>query len=51
MNAPNDTFRAGLAKQLSEAFPAPAAVPEEFRINPSAYERLYLLDGQLQDGL
>jgi glyceraldehyde-3-phosphate dehydrogenase (NADP+) len=34
--------------RLAEAFPVSLQVPPEFSVNPSGYERLYLLDGQLR---
>ncbi len=37
-----------LEQQLRSAFPAPGEVPAEFRPDPSAYETLYLLDGQVR---
>jgi glyceraldehyde-3-phosphate dehydrogenase (NADP+) len=36
-----------LDQRLVASFPAPADVPAEFRPDPSAYERLYLLDGRV----
>jgi glyceraldehyde-3-phosphate dehydrogenase (NADP+) len=49
MNTPIQTPETELANRLHDAFPSPAAVPQEFRVNPSAYERLYLADGQLRE--
>jgi len=34
------------AERLASAFPAPDQVPAEFRLDPSNYERLYLLNGR-----
>ena len=33
---------------LAALFPNPDQVPQEFRVDPRSYERLYLLDGQLR---
>jgi glyceraldehyde-3-phosphate dehydrogenase (NADP+) len=43
-----ETTAVPLEQQLRSAFPAPEEVPAEFRPNPSGYERLYLLDGQVR---
>lgn len=37
-----------MAKRLDNAFPTAADVPQEFRVDASAYERLYLQDGKLR---
>jgi glyceraldehyde-3-phosphate dehydrogenase (NADP+) len=37
-----------LEQQLRASFPAPEEVPPEFRPDPSGYERLYLIDGQVR---
>jgi glyceraldehyde-3-phosphate dehydrogenase (NADP+) len=37
-----------LATRLAAIFPAPDQVPPEFRVDARAYERLYLMDGQLR---
>jgi glyceraldehyde-3-phosphate dehydrogenase (NADP+) len=37
-----------LEQQLRLAFPAPDAIPAEFRPDPSGYERLYLQDGKVR---
>jgi glyceraldehyde-3-phosphate dehydrogenase (NADP+) len=37
-----------LEQQLRTAFPTPDEIPSEFRPNPSGYERLYLIDGQVR---
>jgi glyceraldehyde-3-phosphate dehydrogenase (NADP+) len=37
-----------LEQRLCSAFPTPGDVPAEFRPDPSAYERLYLLDGRVR---
>ncbi len=43
-----DQSTQSLEQRLNAAFPAPEEVPAEFRPDPSAYERLYLLDGQVR---
>jgi acyl-CoA reductase-like NAD-dependent aldehyde dehydrogenase len=43
-----DTTKGELAARLNQTFPALEDVPQEFRVNPQAYERLYLLDGQVR---
>jgi glyceraldehyde-3-phosphate dehydrogenase (NADP+) len=37
-----------LEQQLRSAFPAPDEVPAEFRPDPSKYERLYLINGEVR---
>jgi glyceraldehyde-3-phosphate dehydrogenase (NADP+) len=37
-----------LDQRLRSSFPAPEEVPAEYRPNPSAYGRLYLLDGEVR---
>jgi glyceraldehyde-3-phosphate dehydrogenase (NADP+) len=37
-----------LEQRLRSAFPAPDDIPAEFRPSPSAYERLYLIDGKVR---
>jgi len=37
-----------LASRLQDAFPTPDQVPQEFRVDPRPYERLYLIDGQIR---
>ncbi len=44
----SNDFSHSLAQQLYTAFPSPQNIPAEFRPNPSAYERLYLLDGRVE---
>jgi glyceraldehyde-3-phosphate dehydrogenase (NADP+) len=43
-----NTTRDDIAARLSKTFPAPEEVPQEFRVDARAYERLYLLDGQIR---
>ena len=43
-----DNFSQTLAERLSSAFPAPQDVPAGVRPDPSAYERLFLLDGKVR---
>jgi glyceraldehyde-3-phosphate dehydrogenase (NADP+) len=37
-----------MARRLESAFPTVASVPQEFRVDASGYERLYLLDGKVR---
>jgi glyceraldehyde-3-phosphate dehydrogenase (NADP+) len=38
-----------LAARLAASFPTSETIPAEFRPNPSSYEKLYLLDGQVRE--
>jgi glyceraldehyde-3-phosphate dehydrogenase (NADP+) len=38
-----------LAARLAGTFPSPDQIPQEFRLNTGAYERLYLIDGQVRE--
>ena len=46
--AATDATSNDLAQRLAAAFPAPDQIPAEFRLDPSSYERLFLLDGRLE---
>lgn len=37
-----------IENRLRETFPTPDQIPPEYRLDPSGYERLYLLDGQVR---
>jgi glyceraldehyde-3-phosphate dehydrogenase (NADP+) len=38
-----------LATRLSQSFPSPDEIPSDYRIDPSPYERLYLIDGKVRE--
>lgn len=45
----NASSAANLAEKLTGAFPAADQIPVEYRLNTRAYERLYLLDGEIRE--
>jgi glyceraldehyde-3-phosphate dehydrogenase (NADP+) len=44
-----DNQEGQLEIKLQKAFPAPDEIPLEFRLDTSAYQRLYLMDGQVRE--